>query len=250
MIESPAPTRAEATDVANAVLDHTSAVMLSAETAIGRDPVGVVRTMARLIGRAEQELDLASLRALANTATANPASFWFTKVFPSTKSFDTGHRAPSAPKPIIVPFCPFGPCWMKLRSTVQSLVQRAAMVEEYMSRRRVMPHARHRDQGEELLGGKEDAVRWHMIGHLQRNKAKKAIEYCRLVHSVDSLRLAEEVQQVAVKREQPVEVLVQVNASGEASKGGFSPGDFPKSAETLRSLEGVRVRGSAGPSLP
>jgi pyruvate kinase len=65
MIESPAPTRAEATDVANAVLDHTSAVMLSAETAVGRDPVGVVRTMARLINRAEQELDPVTLRVLA-----------------------------------------------------------------------------------------------------------------------------------------------------------------------------------------
>jgi pyruvate kinase len=65
MIESPAPTRAEATDVANAVLDHTSAVMLSAETAVGRDPVGVVRTMARLLSRAERELDPASLRVLA-----------------------------------------------------------------------------------------------------------------------------------------------------------------------------------------
>lgn len=62
MIESPAPTRAEATDVANAVLDHTSAVMLSAETAVGRDPVNVVRTMARILCRAEAELDPAHLR--------------------------------------------------------------------------------------------------------------------------------------------------------------------------------------------
>jgi len=82
MIEAPAPTRAEATDVANAVLDHTSAVMLSAETAVGRDPAGVVRTMARLLIRAEQELDPATLRLLAfenrdmsdvNLATAHAA---------------------------------------------------------------------------------------------------------------------------------------------------------------------------------
>jgi pyruvate kinase len=65
MIEAPAPTRAEATDVANAVLDQTSAVMLSGETAIGHDPVAVVRTMARLIGRAEQELDPAKLQLFA-----------------------------------------------------------------------------------------------------------------------------------------------------------------------------------------
>jgi pyruvate kinase len=62
MIESPAPTRAEATDVANAVLDNTSAVMLSAETAVGRDPVAVVRTMVRLLCRAEDALEPAQLR--------------------------------------------------------------------------------------------------------------------------------------------------------------------------------------------
>jgi pyruvate kinase len=65
MIESPTPTRAEATDVANAVLDNTSAVMLSAETAVGRDPVAVVQTMVRLLCRAEEELDPAHLYRFA-----------------------------------------------------------------------------------------------------------------------------------------------------------------------------------------
>jgi len=82
MVESPIPTRAEASDVANAVLDQASAVMLSAETAIGRDPVNVVQTMARLIVRAEQALDPAQLQWFAfekrnlsdvNLATAHAA---------------------------------------------------------------------------------------------------------------------------------------------------------------------------------
>jgi pyruvate kinase len=57
MVTASTPTRAEVTDVANAVLDGTSAVMLSAETAIGADPVGVVATMARIAARAEQDFD-------------------------------------------------------------------------------------------------------------------------------------------------------------------------------------------------
>jgi pyruvate kinase len=57
MVTASVPTRAEVTDVANAVLDGTSALMLSAETAVGADPVGVVRTMARIAQRAEREFD-------------------------------------------------------------------------------------------------------------------------------------------------------------------------------------------------
>ncbi len=140
---------------------------------------------------------------------------------------------------------------------VQSLVHHAAMVEEYLRRLRVLPSTRRGpgpEEAESLFGGPAAAlpeiaagpsgpVRWHMIGHLQRNKARKVAEFVRLVHSVDSLRIAEELQQIALRRDQLIEVLIQVNCSGEASKFGCPvPAAIPL-AEQIETMVNVRVRG-------
>jgi PLP dependent protein len=122
------------------------------------------------------------------------------------------------------------------------------MVEEFVARHRVLPHVRSGGDAagaDGLLasGGQAPGIRWHMIGHLQRNKAKKAIEFCRLIHSVDSLRLAEEIQILAQKREHPVEVLVQVNCSGEKSKFGCPVPAAVHLAEQIDTMLSVRVRG-------
>src|SRR5262249_34585021 len=91
--------------------------------------------------------------------------------------------------------------------------------------------------------GGNEGVRWHMIGHLQRNKARKVTEFTRLIHSVDSLRLAEELQAIALKKDQVIEVLIQVNCSGEQSKVGCPmPAAIPL-AEQIHSMINVRVRG-------
>jgi pyridoxal phosphate enzyme (YggS family) len=124
---------------------------------------------------------------------------------------------------------------------VQNLVQEAAMVEEYVSRLRVAPTPK----GSPALDTSRPSspVRWHMIGHLQRNKARKVIEFVRLVHSVDSLRLAEELQQIALRRENIIDVLVQVNCSGERGKFGCPvPAALPL-AEQIDTMINVRVRG-------
>jgi pyridoxal phosphate enzyme (YggS family) len=88
----------------------------------------------------------------------------------------------------------------------------------------------------------EVPVRWHLIGHLQRNKAK-FVDRFDLVHSVDSLRLAEAIDEVGQRRGRAVPVLLQVNTSGEASKGGFSPAELADQLPRLRDLAGVSVRG-------
>lgn len=113
---------------------------------------------------------------------------------------------------------------------VQQLIQRAALVDEWRRRR-------------EELAGEQLPVRWHMIGSLQRNKTRKAVELARLIHSVDSLRLAEEIQAAAVRREAPVEVLVEVNVSGEKSKQGVAPAAARHLVAQIDTMVNVKPRG-------
>ncbi len=85
-------------------------------------------------------------------------------------------------------------------------------------------------------------VRWHLIGHLQRNKVK-ALEQFVLLHSLDSPRLADEVCAFGIARGRAVDVLVELNLSGEASKGGYTLSELLPEAERLASLAWIRVRG-------
>jgi pyridoxal phosphate enzyme (YggS family) len=123
---------------------------------------------------------------------------------------------------------------------VQNMIQRVAMVEEFLNRSKSLS----------AVGGlsapnlpSAAEVRWHMIGTLQRNKVKKIIDSSRLIHSVDNLRLAEEIHAVAVRRETPVEVLLQVNCSGESQKGGIAPAAAIALAEQMETMVNVRLRG-------
>jgi PLP dependent protein len=85
-------------------------------------------------------------------------------------------------------------------------------------------------------------VRWHLIGHLQRNKAR-FLDGFALVHSLDSSRLADALHEVGVARHRAVDALLQVNVSGEGTKGGFAPTDVRPEAERLATMPGVVVRG-------
>ncbi len=85
-------------------------------------------------------------------------------------------------------------------------------------------------------------VRWHLLGHLQRNKAKAATQFD-LVHSLDSVRLADALQGAADAAGQVLDVLVQVNVAGEAQKSGVSPADVDALASHAARLPALRVVG-------
>jgi pyridoxal phosphate enzyme (YggS family) len=88
-----------------------------------------------------------------------------------------------------------------------------------------------------------DAVRWHMIGHLQRNKVRRTLPYISLLHSADSLRLLDEVNRISAELSRTLPVLLEVNVSGEAAKHGFAPAEMAGVLEHVAGLPHVRVRG-------
>lgn len=88
-----------------------------------------------------------------------------------------------------------------------------------------------------------EAVRWHLIGHLQRNKAARAVAIAHLVHSLDSVRLAQALSAEAVKAGVVVPALVQVNTSGEESKFGLSPDEAVDAVGRMAELPGLRLEG-------
>ena len=86
-------------------------------------------------------------------------------------------------------------------------------------------------------------IRWHMIGHLQRNKVKYIVDKVYLIHSVDSLRLAEEISKEAGKKGVSVSILVEVNVAGEESKFGTTAEEAYKLVEEIAKLPNIIVKG-------
>jgi hypothetical protein len=84
---------------------------------------------------------------------------------------------------------------------------------------------------------------WHLIGHLQTNKVKDALALFDVIHSLDRLELAREVERRAAARGQAVEALLQVNVAAEPSKGGVAPDAVGETLEAIGKLGHVRVRG-------
>ncbi len=116
-------------------------------------------------------------------------------------------------------------------SRVQELIRRAGMIKEQLSRHRVMDREA------------PPTPRWHMIGHLQRNKVRGLLPWVDTVHSLDSLRLAEEISAEAARSGRTLPVLVEVNVSGEKSKYGIAVGAVPHLVENIRTLPGLSIVG-------
>ena len=87
------------------------------------------------------------------------------------------------------------------------------------------------------------SVEKHFIGHLQTNKVKDVINRVKMVESVDSLRLANEISKCALKNQKVMAMLVEVNIGGEESKSGFSPNELESALKEIALLQGVKVRG-------
>ena len=86
-------------------------------------------------------------------------------------------------------------------------------------------------------------LRWHLIGHLQSNKVRKALPLFELIHGVDSTGLAKDIDRIAAEEGMYPRILLEVNVSGEGSKHGFSPENLERELEGLLALPRVQVEG-------
>jgi len=102
---------------------------------------------------------------------------------------------------------------------------------------------RVRDAQEKAQELSDLPIKWHMVGHLQRNKVKKALGLFSFFHSVDSLRLAREMDAESGKRDVITPVLIEVNTGGEVNKFGVAPTGALELSENLNELENISLKG-------
>lgn len=118
----------------------------------------------------------------------------------------------------------------------------AMLQEAYRAGARDFGENKVQELMDKILMMPED-VRWHLIGHLQRNKVKYIVGKVFLIHSVDSLRLAEEISREAVKKQVEVNILVEVNIAMEESKFGIGESEAMELVENISKLPGIRIKG-------
>lgn len=120
---------------------------------------------------------------------------------------------------------------------VSKVVEPERIRQAYLAGIRVFGENRVQERAEKALAARElGEAEWHLIGHLQTNKAKKAVEIFHAIDSLDSLRLAQRLDQAAQQSRKILPVLIEVNVGGEENKSGVSL-DSPELEELLRGVE-------------
>ena len=112
-------------------------------------------------------------------------------------------------------------------SRVQQLTERVGRLEQWLADR----------------PANRPTIRWHMVGHLQRNKVKACTGAAEMIHSIDSLRLAEEISARAERQGRRIECLMEVNCASESQKTGVAVGAATHLAEQICTLSGIRLTG-------
>ena len=99
------------------------------------------------------------------------------------------------------------------------------------------------EAGSKDFGEMPEDVRWHMIGHLQKNKVRQVIDKAVLIHSVDTVELAEQIEKDAAKHDLTVDILLEVNVAEEESKFGFRTEEVEAAVMKIKELPHVHIKG-------
>lgn len=119
--------------------------------------------------------------------------------------------------------------------------QSKAVVDEFMTIAPDFVLGENRVQ--ELIDKYDPAYKWHFIGRLQRNKVKYIIDKAELIHSLDRIELADEIERQASKRQKVQNCLVEINIGGESSKGGIEPEDVEEFIISLKNHTHIKIEG-------
>ncbi len=90
---------------------------------------------------------------------------------------------------------------------------------------------------------KDTGAEWHLIGHLQKNKVRKAVAAAKMIHSVDSVALAEEIQKESARINVVTDILLEVNVAAEESKFGLAPDEVEETVRAIAAFPNVRIKG-------
>jgi PLP dependent protein len=108
---------------------------------------------------------------------------------------------------------------------------------------KILGESRPQQLWEKAAAPQLDSAHWHLIGHLQRNKVRRTLPLVELIHSVDSLRLLESINQCSSEIGKPARVLLEVNCSGDTAKHGLSRDGLKKLLPQLADLDHVKIKG-------